>query len=82
MTKQTRYRTLIIVVTIALVIAANTAMQLTDRYSEWLAWLVYGVTVLVVVLALRLQAYMSLLQLGMLLVMPFVIIGVAALIGI
>jgi hypothetical protein len=80
-TKQTRYRTLITIVTIALVIAANTAMQLTDRYSEWLAWVVYGVTVLVVVLALRLQAHISLLQLGMLLVMPFVMIGVAALIG-
>ncbi len=42
---------------------------------------VYGITVLVIVLALRLQTRMSLLQLGMLLAVPFVIIGIAALIG-
>lgn len=82
MTKQTRYRTLVTIAALALVITANTIMQLVDRYSEWLAWIVYAISVLVVVLALRLQAHMSLLQLGMLLIMPFVVIGLAALIGV
>ncbi len=81
MTKQTRYRTLVTIAALALVIAVNTVMQLVDRYSEWLAWVVYGVSALVVVFALRLQARISLLQLGMLLIMPFVVIGLAALIG-
>ncbi len=81
MTKQTRYRTLITIITLALVIAANTAMQLTDRYSEWIAWVIYGITVLVIIIALRLQPRISLLQLGILLAIPFVVIGLAALIG-
>ncbi len=78
MTQQTRYRSLATFLVLALVITCNTALRLVGVYGSWLGMLVYLVMGIVMVVALRWQASINRLQLGLLLALPFVAMIVLA----
>jgi hypothetical protein len=81
MTHQMRYRSLAVFLVLALVITFNTVLRLTGVYGSWLGMLVYLVMGIVLVVALRWQASIGRLQLALLLALPFVAMGVLALVA-
>ena len=81
MNAQTRSRTFGALVAVVLTVAFNTVMAgILDVYAEWFAWTIFGLTLVLVVLALRFQHHLSLLQTTALLALPFVLAVVGALI--
>lgn len=83
MNAQTRSRTFGALMAIVLTVAFNTVMAgILDVYAEWFAWTIFGLTLVLVVLVLRFQQHLSVLQTTALLALPFVLAVVGALIGV
>lgn len=73
MRKQTQSRTLSVILSLMLFVAFNTSLQLLDRYSEWLAWVLYAVMVAAAVAVLYFQQRLGLLSSLLILALPFVL---------
>lgn len=73
MRKQTQSRTLSVILSLMLFVAFNTSLQLLDRYSEWLAWVLYAVMVVAAVAVLYFQQRLGLLSSLLILALPFVL---------
>ncbi len=83
MNAQTRSRTFGALMAVVLTVAFNTVMAgILDVYAEWFAWTIFGLTLVLVVLVLRFQQHLSVLQTTALLALPFVLAVVGALIGV
>ncbi|HEY0606115.1 MAG TPA: hypothetical protein VGD58_24540 [Herpetosiphonaceae bacterium] len=82
MQKQTRSRTLSVILMLMLFVVFNTSLQLLDQYSEWFAWLLYAVMVAISFAVLRFQQRLSLLVTLLLLALPFVLGLVGVLLGV
>ena len=82
MQKQTRSRTLSVIVTLMLFVAFNTALQLLDQYSEWFAWVLYAVMVAAVAAVLYFQQRLSLAVSLLILALPFVLGLIGVLLGV
>ena len=65
-----------------LFVAFNTTMQLTDLYSEWFAWTMYGLMVIAAFVVLRYQRRLTALISAILLALPFVLAALGVLIRI
>ncbi|MBV9789649.1 MAG: hypothetical protein JOZ51_15790 [Chloroflexi bacterium] len=82
MQKQTRSRTLSVIVTLMLFVAFNTALQLLDQYSEWFAWVLYAVMVAAVAAVLYFQQRLSLAVSLLILALPFALGLIGVLLGV
>ncbi|HEY0738358.1 MAG TPA: hypothetical protein VGD69_25795 [Herpetosiphonaceae bacterium] len=82
MQKQTRSRTLSVILMLMLFVVFNTSLQLLDQYSEWFAWLLYAVMVAISFAVLRFQGRLGLLVTLLLLALPFVLGLVGVLLGV
>ncbi|MDP9315220.1 MAG: hypothetical protein M3R24_30880 [Chloroflexota bacterium] len=83
MNAQTRSRTFGALMAVVLTVAFNTVMAgILDVYAEWFAWTIFGLTLVLVVLVLRFQQHLSVLQTTALLALPFVLAVVGALMGV
>lgn len=82
MRKQTQSRTLGVILSLMLFVVVNTAMQLFNSYSEWLAWALYALMVVAVFVALRYQQRLTTTASAALLALPFVLAALGALLKI
>jgi len=82
MRKQSQTRTLSVLLTLMLFVAFNTTMQLTDLYSEWFAWTMYGLMVIAAFVVLRYQRRLTATISALLLALPFVLAALGGLIRI
>ena len=68
---------------VVLTVAFNNVMAgILDVYAEWFAWTIFSLTLLLVVLFLRFQQHLSVLQTIALLALPFVFAVAGALVGV
>lgn len=81
MRKQTQSRTLGVILSLMLFVIFNTSLQLVNRYSEWVAWALYALMVVVVFGVLRFQGRLTPLNTALILALPFVLGLIAALLG-
>jgi hypothetical protein len=82
MRKQSHSRTLSVVLTLMLFVAFNTVMQLSDLYSEWFAWVMYGRMVIAAFVVLRYQRRLTATFSAIILALPFVLAALGGLIRI
>lgn len=71
MGQETRLRTLSALLMLVLFVMFNTFMNLLGYYRQWLAVATYGVELVCLVLALRLQRRLPVVALAGLLLLPF-----------
>lgn len=82
MNTQTRSRTVGALLAVVITVALNTVMAgILDVYGEWFAWLIFALTLVLVVVALRFQQRLSAPQTFGLLAIPLVLAVGGALIG-
>lgn len=82
MQKQTRSRTLSVILMLMLFVVFNTSLQLLDQYSEWFAWMLYAVMVAISFAVLRFQQRLGLTVTLLLLALPFVLGLVGVFLGV
>ena len=82
MNAQTRSRTVAALLAVVIIVTINTVMAgFLDVYNEWFAWLIFGLTLVLVIVALRFQQRLSAPQTFGLLAIPLVLAVGGALIG-
>lgn len=82
MNHRNRNRTLTLLLVLFAVEAVNTVMAgVLDYYSEWVAWTVLGLTIVLIAIALRFQQRLSATATAALLAVPFVLAALGAIIG-
>lgn len=82
MRKQSQTRTLSAVLVLMLFVVVNTSMQLLNTYSEWFAWALYGLMLVVVFVALRYQQRLTGAASAAILALPFVLALLGVVVGI
>lgn len=82
MNTQTRSRTFGALMAVVVTVSLNTVMAgIMNLYGEWLAWTVFGLTLLLVVVVLRFQQHLSAVQTLGLLAIPIALAIAGAFIG-